>query len=94
MHTLTQSRAVAPRGLAWIVTRRNVPFAVIVFWWAVCFGLYAAGWPIPYTHHNILGVSALMAGTAICAAVGLQGSAEAAANVITGSAVSLVKLTV
>jgi len=72
VHTLTQSRAVAPRGLAWIVTRRNVPFAVIVFWWAVCFGLYAAGWPIPYTHHNILGVSALMAGTAICAAVGYR----------------------
>src|SRR5690242_5227072 len=52
------------------VVSRRLPLIAAAAWWAVCFALYATAWPIAYTHRNILGVSALMAGTLICAIVG------------------------
>jgi hypothetical protein len=51
---------------------RILPLGVAATWWAACFILYASDWPIAYSHRNILGVSALMAGTLACAIAGYR----------------------
>jgi hypothetical protein len=59
-------------GASIAASGRNLPLGVAATWWVLCFALYAAAWPIAYTHRNILGVSALMAGTLIAAIIGYR----------------------
>lgn len=42
-----------------------LPIAVVGAWWTISFALYAANWPIVYTHENLVGVSLLTLGTLV-----------------------------
>jgi hypothetical protein len=67
-----RSKAAAAFSSRWL------PITLVVSWWAWCSAIYAAGWPIQYSHVNLLWVTALMSATAILAVLGFRISVSSA----------------
>ena len=47
-----------------------LPIIIIALWWLTSYGMYATGWPIPYTRQNILMVSLLVLATLMVTLLG------------------------